>query len=347
MLNRYFLYYIVFYQTYVAYYYLLVDSWFACTMNYSNNTTLYYTSAFRAEYTAVPAIIFMTILISNVFVILTFGRMQKLKLQHIIMTGLAIADILTLIPYGLVIVTLASSPILLSDEMCKWFGVLATSLVGTTPWIHCGLCIEKCTSIVKPIAHREFSRKSHSRCIIACSMAVCIFVSFLFCFALMIFEVVKFEFVPNIPGGGFKIDRGVICLAAMFIGLPLLIQIITHLLIIVCVFKMNNRKYTGSVIKAMRTIALTLFLYDQCVVIFIVHLIWRLISSKAPPPWLQFISYHCLYTNSAMGFFIYFLTIQFESLTRFWPYSKTFCCSLQKVVGLATLIEYVFEWAVY
>ena len=125
----------------------------------------------------------------------------------------------------------------------------------------------------------------------------------------MIFEVVKFEFVPNIPGCGFKVDRGVICLAAMFIGLPLLIQIITHLLIIVCVFKMNNRKYTGRVIKAMRTIALTLFLYDQCVVIFIVHLIWRLISSKAPPPWLQFISYHCLYTNSAMGFFIYFLTI--------------------------------------
>ena len=58
------------------------------------------------------------------FVIATFGRIQKLELQHIIMTGLAVADILTLIPYGSVIVTLASSQILLSDEMCKWFGVL-------------------------------------------------------------------------------------------------------------------------------------------------------------------------------------------------------------------------------
>ena len=256
----------------------------------------------------------MTILISNVFVIATFGRIQKLELQHIIMTGLAVADILTLIPYGSVIVTLASSQILLSDEMCKWFGVLggpvlASSLIATTPWIHCGLCIEKCTSIVKPIAHREFSHKSHSRCIIACSMAVCIFVSFLFCFALMIFEVVKFEFVPNIPGGGFKIDRGVICLAAMFIGLPLLIQIITHLLIVVRVFKMNNRKYTGKVIKAMRTIALTLVLYDQRVVLFIGHLIWVLITSKTSPPWLQFISYHYVCAGGAMVFFIYFLTI--------------------------------------
>ena len=75
----------------------------------------------------------MTLLISNVFVIATFGRIQKLELQHIIMTRLAVADILTLIPYGSVIVTLASSQILLSDEMCKWFGVLGRACSGKQP----------------------------------------------------------------------------------------------------------------------------------------------------------------------------------------------------------------------
>ena len=84
---------------------------------------------------------------------------------------------------------------------------------------------------------------------------------------------------------------------------------ITHLLIVVRVFKMNNRKYTGKVIKAMRTIALTLVLYDQRVVLFIGHLIWVLITSKTSPPWLQFVSYHYVCAGGAMVFFIYFLTI--------------------------------------
>ena len=72
---------------------------------WSDDWRLYEASVSRG-FTCVPVVVYLLALISNILVLTTFKKMPRLKTQHYFMTGLAFADLLTLVSHTTVIITI-------------------------------------------------------------------------------------------------------------------------------------------------------------------------------------------------------------------------------------------------
>ena len=113
---------------------------------------------FAPVYAEIPSMICVSILISNIIILVTFSRMRNRRLQDLITACLSVVDLLTTIPLTISIVgLLVGSAVTLNHTVCNLWAVALHSCIGTTGWMHSVLCIEKCYSIVRPIAHRTFA----------------------------------------------------------------------------------------------------------------------------------------------------------------------------------------------
>ena len=102
------------------------------------------------------------IIINNAIVLAVFTNPKPFKLCYHIIIGLAVADIMTLIPLAFSVVALIHTCVLLTDQLRNVMGLATKGPVGITSWLQCLLCLEKCMSVRKPMAHRRFSSRRNS-----------------------------------------------------------------------------------------------------------------------------------------------------------------------------------------
>lgn len=260
-------------------------------------------------FTAVPVLVYIFVLTNNILVLLVFKNMKKLKPQHFFMIGLAFADLITLIPNTMTVITVGHGSILLSERLCQWTGVINTMVVGTTTWIQCGMCIDKCVSIMKPLSHRMFSHNNTWKYIISIIILLDFICPFVICALLMMSNFVKFRFNSHIPACVFVTDKPMFIsvFTVFFVG-PVIIQAITNSLIMFKICRMHSAN-RAKVKKAMRTLTLTLTLYFICWVPFVCHVLLKAFSSTNYVPWLIFVAANFLFSNSGLSFIIYYNTL--------------------------------------
>ena len=130
-------------------------------MSAENNTTEFNKSSLHVAFIVVPLTISLLIVISNTLVFITFKRMRNFQAQHYFMIGLAVADMMTLIPYSQVTAAIAHGSVVTSKEACCWLGVFTIITIGITTWLHSIMSIKKCLSVCKPICHGSITKHKY------------------------------------------------------------------------------------------------------------------------------------------------------------------------------------------
>lgn len=255
---------------------------------------------------ALPSIIWLLILVSNTLVLIAFKRMRKLQFQHYFMIGLAVADMLTLIPYSQILVTMANGS--LSRKACHWFALVTVISIGITTWLHSCLSIEKCMSVCKPIQHRRLSVHKNSKYVVCGIISSCFILPTLLCVLCFLTHQLEFHFETYTLGClGLRKTKDIIILSLPFLFIPMCIQAITHLLITVRVCKMKNPNRRRLIFRAMRTLALSLGLYYLCWIPYVILVVNWLFRKYLPL--LNVISVHLVFFNSCLPLFIYMATL--------------------------------------
>ena len=122
----------------------------------TNSTWTLYLSKLPSWFGAIPAVIFVGIIASNILVQATFKKIKNLTMLRHLMIALCVADLVTTLPYSIVVFTTANGGIRLTQVLCDIWGVMFVVTIVTTAWIHSAMCVEKCISILHPISHRNF-----------------------------------------------------------------------------------------------------------------------------------------------------------------------------------------------
>ena len=273
----------------------------------NNTIQTEYISALPPELSVVPAAVFIFILVSNILVLVVFSRMKKLQLQHYFMIGLAMADVLSLVPVGCMVMTIVNGRVTLDPAGFAVLGFIFALPIGTTSWIHSAMSIERCISIHMPMRHRSctlYAAKQIAASVISLCflLPVVLDITFYYTGVLRLFFNPYIAHVVFAKAPLFYATRGL-----LFILLPLAIQLITHIFIIrkILTLRSSNRK---KIIRAVKTVATTVGLYYLCWSPVIVEAIWSALPYAAPPPkWIAFLIYTVLFSNSGMSFVIYFL----------------------------------------
>ena len=282
---------------------------------------LYY-PALSVEYTAMYFVIFLIILINNIVVLAVFCRMKSLSPLYQIIVGLAIADLLTLVPYGISMATVAAGKIWMKQDWCDIVGVVRGASVDVTTWLHCMMCIEKCFSVTQPVKYRNFSSKRVFRManiagIVCVGFAIPLMTNVL----LVLKGIMRNSFVPYEAGCRFAVDiRLYRVKAIMFLVPPLIIQIVTHAIILKKVYGLQSVD-RASTLKAIRVVTLTLALYYMCWSPIVVNLIWNVAPGSNPPAWFEVVTGSSITLNSGMSAIIYGTSLE--------AFRKTFrqgCC---------------------
>lgn len=258
---------------------------------------------------AVPSTILLLTLVGNILVLIAFRRMRKLQLQHYFMIGLAVADLLTLIPYSQVLATLAMGNLTMDMEACYWFALATVISIAITTWLHSCLSIEKCLSVCRPFHHRRLSIHKNSKYIAFGIISCCYILPAILSVLVYVTNQLEFHFESYAPGClGVHRPKDIIIVTLPFLLIPMSIQAITHLLIIVRVCKMRNPNSRKHIFGAMRTLALSLGLYYlSWSPFFILVVYWTF--TQIYLPWWNFISIHLVFSYSCLPFFIYIATL--------------------------------------
>ena len=212
-------------------------------MTAENNTTEFGKSSLHVAFIDVPLTISLLIVISNTLVFIKFKRTRKLQAQHYFMIGLAVADMMTLIPYSQVTAAIAHGSVVTSKEACCWFGVFTIITIGITMWLHSIMSIKKCLPVCKPICHRSITKHKYFQRAVIGIIADCFLVPTFLCVGMFQLDLLMLKRLPVICASLFWCQRskGAYILVCAFPGDPDVLAGGYYFLILLKVCSMKNR----------------------------------------------------------------------------------------------------------
>lgn len=227
------------------------------------------------------------------------------------MIGLVIADFFTLIPTAVLAGILINGEITLTSFLCDLMGVVLTMTFEVTAFVQSAMSIEKCISIVSPIKHRNFAKSRHVKKITGTIVAICFLFPLIFNVAMKSVGVVDFGFQPDIPQCALTNDNGAPSYqltVVLFVLSPMVMQMITHAIIFTKIKRMRTM-HKNKVIKAMKTLSLTVGIYYICWMPTLIIQIWVVVMGKDPPGLFIFAGIQILMANSGMSGIIYYTNL--------------------------------------
>ena len=169
--------------------------------------------------------------------------------------------------------------------------------------MHSVLCIEKCYSIVRPIAHRTFALKPSSTRQIIGGLAVCFLGQVAIFSSLGLSSAVEAKFSQSTTFRTFLVDMTSLAINGFVLYIPLVIEIVTHALMIRQIKMSISTRQRKKLLRAMKTVVFTVSVYYVCNIPGVLTIAWILVGN--PPPSVAFASMQFLMTNSFVNIFIY------------------------------------------
>lgn len=270
-----------------------------------------YTAELPRELAAVPLIIDIFILVNNILVLITFKRMQSLRPHHHFMIGLAMADLMAVIPVAILAGILVNGEIYLTKFICDLMGVVTTITFEVNSLVHSAMSIEKCISVVSPIKHRNFAKSKDVKKVTAAIITCCFLFPLLFNVILKSVGVVDFRFHSAIPQCILTNENGspsYHLTVVLFVVSPMVIQVITQAIIFNRIKRMRTMT-KNKVIKAIKTLSLTLGVSYTCWTPTLVLQVWVVAVVNDPPGWFIFMGVQILMANSGTSGLIYYTNL--------------------------------------
>lgn len=271
-----------------------------------NSTWSSYDIVLPSELSVMYMIMFILIIILT---LITFKRMKTLQLQHYLMICLAVVDLSTVPPHLFGFIGYVKGFLPIDETLCKAISISNHGVVAVTTWLHCGICIDKYLSILKPMAHRELVLK-YKPSLLAVLFSLSVFALIL---AIMLASVlsglIEAVYDPSFVSCMFKVDISYVGLIrGLYIVIPLLVGLTTHLMILMKLRKSEFRR-RKMIKKSMRTVVLVVGTYYVCWVPFLVDIIWKLSVGpySQPPAIFSWLTANFVIANSFMNSFIHFL----------------------------------------
>ena len=279
-----------------------------------NSSWVEYKPALAQEYALLTFLISLFILLNNIVVLSIFLRVKKREVMDYLIISLAISDLLTLVPHALITAVLISRSIWLTTNMCNFLGVLRIATIGSTTWIHSALCIHKTLSIANPLAYPNHASgpTDSVKCVLCVVIIFCFLGPTLVCVTLLIEgSLLRIAFDVYEASCTYVSDlRLYAALGSCFLVLPLIIQIITHGIILHKVQKMSSANHNRCM-RTFRAIVATLAIFYICRVPFFIFILWKnLPINSKPPVWFEVIQRHAVTLNSATSTVIYYKTLR-------------------------------------
>ena len=268
-----------------------------------------YIVAWPAGVAVVPLSISLFILVSNVMVVIGFKRMRNLQIQHYYMIGLIVADMLTLAPFSVSVLGIFQGYVVLSARQCNGLGAVMVGSIETTACIHSVMCIDKCVSVAKPLRYRLFEKSKSSTLAIVLILILCFVLPTLMNVIFFAANLMEFDFEHYMVTCLVSPESlGFIISGLLFAFIPLTIQFVTHVIMFRTVRKMRGRT-RKNMIRAIRTVGLTVGTYFLCWMPTAVYLIWNILPVRAPAGWFSFMTGEILLANSGMSCVIYAVSL--------------------------------------
>ena len=249
-------------------------------MNSSSEIKLY-TPIIPRELAAIPGFLSVAILVANILILVTFSRMKTLKLQHYFMCVLAVNDLLTISTLLPSIIGICQGYVCLSDDHCKLIAILSHIFVAITDWLHCVICVERSYSILRPLDHRTLLIKYKPKSLAIKLSGVMILIVMTTIIALSYTNVLTPTFDTSFGMCLYAIDwQYFTSMGVLFCIVPLVIEVVTHLLILMKIKKsgIQGRK---RIVKVIRAVKLTVGAYYACCGPFFIWVIWKLTPAKS------------------------------------------------------------------
>lgn len=289
----------------------------------NNSMRIAYNIEISKGYAAVPIATFLLTLVTNFFILATFTVMKKKQLKDVFIMGLAILDLLTLIHVGASAVTFVKGTVAVTDFICNLWALFVCVTLTSTGMFHCVICTERCLSIIKPVEHRLFLNK-HNPYHLASGLVLTTFLAPMAYYVGLTYSgVLIAEFNAEIPTGLYRLNLNFFLTCAVpFIILPLILELVTHILIMRRVKTVVTHRRKG-IKQTLKTVSLIIGLYYLCNTPAAIYMVWSGLFHD-PPAALGFMCYHMACANSFMNFWIYLFTQPsfqeaFKNLLPFLP----------------------------
>ena len=256
--------------------------------------------------------VLLTILImitsTNILTVLTFKHMRGLQLQHYLIVCLAIVDLVTVLPHLIGVVGYFKEYLVLNLPICQSIAILNHAVLSATTWIHCGLCLDKCFSIIKPIMHKQLVSKFQPAGLAAAYSGIIVAIIFLLMTGVTLTGVIKAEFNPVMASCVYAFGLPYcLMIGLFFIFIPLVTALLTHILII-CEMRKSNVRRKKRIKRAIKTTALVVGIYYVCWLPYLVFIMFQLFFPKYKMMAIfGYVSTGMLILNSGMNFFIYLI----------------------------------------
>ena len=108
----------------------------------------------------------------------------------------------------------------------------------------------------------------------------------------------------------FLVDMTSLAINGFVLYIPLVIEIVTHALMIRQIKMSILTRQRKKLLRAMKTVVFTVSVYYVCNIPGVLTIAWRLVGN--PPPSVAFASMQFLMTNSFVNIFIYFSNPRFR-----------------------------------
>ena len=313
----------------------------------SSTTWINQPSALPAELATVCILLNVYILLTNVFVVLTFRRMGTLDPRHIYMLGLVGSDILTLVINSIGAGIAINGELNVAQYQCDALGIASTSAVEITSTIHSVMCVDRWYSVVAPVKYRAFKTKRKSKLYVILILCLAFLLPVAVNVVSLQSKIVSFYFEPYIPNCvvGPSSDHGrIVGLAVstgLFVGIPITIQASTNGYMLYKVSRLQkiNRRH---IFKSVKTVLTTVLVFYVCWMPTAIWLLWIMITGHTPNGWYTFVSIQMLVSNSGMSFPIYMCTLNkfrehFPAAIR-WPWLHGFrrAAGTSKMMAVST-----------
>ena len=249
--------------------------------------------------------ILIMIVITNILNLITFKHMRRLQLQHYLIICLTIVDLVTVLPHLVAVVGYFQGFVVLNLALCQAIAIFNHTVIAATTWIHCGICIDKCASIIQPLAHREFVRKFQPYRLSTYFSVTVIVLTFALISGTSFGGIIKTEFNSVVASCIYDIDLSYcLIVGGFYIFIPLATALVTHILIINEIRKSNERRQKR-IKRAIKTTALVVGIYYICYLPYLGCVIFQVVFPQQKMlDILEYLSVQLIILNSSMNFFI-------------------------------------------
>ena len=251
--------------------------------------------------------ILIMITITNILTILTFKNMRRLQLQQYLIVSLAIVDLVTVLPHLTAVVGYFNGYLLLNIAICQSIAISNHLVLSATTYIHFGLCLDKCFSIIKPLMHKRFVSKFKPVGFAAAYSGTVVAIILLLVSAVTLTGAIKAEFNPVVATCSYALDLPYCVIASFLMFTPLVTALVTHILIVWEIRKSNVR-CKKRIKRAVKTTALVVGIYYVCWLPYLAFIMFQLFfPNYKMMDIFGFVSADILMLNSGMNFFVYLI----------------------------------------